>query len=172
MSNVTDLAERTRQSLSELVDGELAHRERAQVLDRLAASGVQRETWSRYHLISDALLDRLPERIDRGLAERVRSVIDAEAPPHTGRWHGWMGPAAGVALAASVAAAAIIGIRWLHGGDAGLAPQPVAQAPTAPLPEAQLSRDRLGAYLVRHGEYSWGILPYVHLISQEGEGSR
>jgi len=171
MSNVTNLDEHTRQRLSELTDDELAHAERDQALDRLAVSEAQQASWSRYHLIRDTMQASLPEGIDLELRERVQSAIAAEMPPGRSLASGWMRPVAGVALAASVAVVSLIGIRWLHGSDGEIA-QPVAQTPALTLPESQLSRDRLGAYLVRHGDYSRGVMPYVHLISQDGEGTQ
>ena len=171
MSNVTEMDEYTRQRLSELADDELAHAERDQALERLVASEAQLESWSRYHLIRDTLQATLPERMDLELRERIQRAIVDETPPRRSLASGWMGPAAGVALAASVAVVSIIGIRWLHGTEADVA-QPVAQTPALTLPESQLSRDRLGGYLVRHSEYSRGVMPYLHVISQDGEAAK
>ena len=172
MSKVSDLAGSERQWLSSLADGELDPAQSRRVVERLAGSPGLQARWRRYHLIRDTLQGQLPESLDPDLAGRVSRLVDAEPAIRMSQQPAWLRPLAGVALAASVAAAAIVGIRSLHGGDSSGAPLPVAQQSVERLPQTEVSRDRLGAYLVRHSEYSRGVVPYVHLVSQDRGANR
>ncbi len=81
--------------------------------------------WSRYHLISDCLKRHLPEHQDRKLAGRVsRSTAQEPSIVAPGRLsHSLIKPAAGFAIAASVAALAILGIQQQQLGSSYVLPQ-------------------------------------------------
>ena len=85
------------------------------------------DTWSRYHLVSDCLKRNLPEHLDRGLAGKISKSIRQEpaivAPGGLSR--SFVKPAAGFAIAASVAALAIFGIQQQQPG----APHEISQPP-------------------------------------------
>ena len=59
--------------ISELLDGELDGREAAGPLDALCGEGEARDTWRRYHLISDAMRDT--QLLSAGFAARVAAKI-------------------------------------------------------------------------------------------------
>lgn len=111
--------------ISGLVDGELHGGELARGLERMRGDARLAERWGRYHLISDALHNNLPERLDDTLHRRVRAAIEDEpvvlAP---GRWltisPGFAKQAVGFALAASVSAIAIVGVQSLNRGSSGV----------------------------------------------------
>ncbi len=102
-----------RDRISALIDEELAPSEHAAVVDQLCASEHLRSTWSRYHLIGDALRRELPDDRAFSIASRVREQLQEEPTvlvPRSPmrRMPRWVKPMAGTAIAASVAAAAIL----------------------------------------------------------------
>ncbi len=166
--------------LSALVDGELDVRETRVLVARLAADGALRARWERYHLIGEALRGRLPRgALDPGLPARVRARLPARAPaapapagPAAGRR--WL--TAGLALAASVAAVAVIALR---GG-----PAPERRAPevaSVAVEAAGTTRwehvrpaveRRLNGYLVSHNENAraavfQGVMPYARIVAYD-----
>lgn len=102
-----------RQQLSGLMDDEIeGHAE--DTINQLIASRSLRDTWMRYHLISDALQKNLPESTDRDLAARISDKISRETVVFAqDRFiaRRFIKPAAGIAIAATVAAVAILGIQ-------------------------------------------------------------
>jgi len=180
------MPEENRQKLSALVDGELPAAEAGRVLDTLGSDPLLREAWSRYQLIGTALRRGVPERFDSNLGARVSAAIADQqpegdeapllltgAPATVGRWRR---PVVGLALAASVAALAIIGLRTLQAP--GEAPLPIAKLGGMPLtaeilPVAgRLDQKRLARYMIRHNELAsaramQGVLPYVRVVSQD-----
>lgn len=94
-----------KEQLSALVDGELGRDERAFLLRRLEHDEELRATWTRYHLMRDVLARRHTEP-EMDLSGRVMAALDApQVAATTGRQPvaGWMRPALGLAVAASVA---------------------------------------------------------------------
>lgn len=102
-----------KQQLSGLMDGEIeGHAE--DTISQLIASPSLRDAWWRYHLISDAMHGNLPESTDRGLAARISADISGETVVFAqDRFTAkrFLKPAAGFAIAATVAAVAILGIQ-------------------------------------------------------------
>jgi sigma-E factor negative regulatory protein RseA len=104
----------SKEHLSELMDGEIGGDTGRFVLRRLEVSAELRETWARYHLIRDCMRYQ-----DRGLAgeqlcARVRTALDgASEPAHEVRRASgsrWLRPAAGFAVAATVAMMAVFAV--------------------------------------------------------------
>ncbi len=104
----------------------------------------EQDTWSRYHLIGDALRDELPSVCAFDLADRVSAAL-AEEPtilaPRTSRWQNTVRPMLGnllrqggqFAIAASVAAVTILGVRHYQLGEQALANQPAPVLNTIPV---------------------------------------
>lgn len=149
------------EQLSALLDGELGPAQTDQVARQLATADREvLETFGRYRLIGDTMRGEA-DIVAVDIAERVRSRLADEptvlAPRR--RLPGWMRPAAGVAIAASVAAAAVFVAPQLvqappGAGDGGIqqlvqvtapaiAPTLVAGGPAA-LPTAERSRTPVG----------------------------
>jgi len=183
--------------LSALVDDALSPAETARVLASLVAEPARRETWARYQLIGTALRRGVPEVVDLGFAARVQAAIGDRLPDAgdglpeptsaaAGR-RGWKRTAGGIAMAASVAAVALFGMRYLAVTEEGttvaakvastplLQAQPVAQAGAEHAGSATLDQERLNAYLIRHNELAAtgglrGLPPYVRVVGAETTG--
>lgn len=181
--------------LSALADDELSPADIERALAVLAADPARRETWSRYQLIGAAIRRGVPETVDPGLAGRIQAAIADQLPdagdglparsPAGSR--GWKRTASGLAMAASVAAVALFGARYLALPEDGvtvaasttsmptLQAQPVATASIDPPASATLDQERLNDYLIRHNEFAAsgglrGLPPYVRVVSADGTG--
>ena len=178
--------------ISALMDGELEIHEAAPSLDALRNDPAMRDAWRSYHLIGDALRDTRP--LSDGFTGRVAAELAKEptviAPMRRAPSADRLRHRRLLAVAASVAAAAMVSAVWfMLQDDAGVAPQ-IAQAPrqvpTAKQTEvAQAGRSAPSAvavvappvsadeYLYAHQGYSprnslQGVAPYVRTVSGEG----
>ncbi len=173
------------ETLSALFDDELGNGERNALVEKLASDPELKARWHRYHVISDTLHNELTAGIDPDFSLRVSAAIEEEptilAP---GRRRvaipkSWVKQAAGVGIAASVTAVAILGVQQLNQEPAA----PLAKAPAADRyvrlatpalkQEKPLNEDLLEHYLVNHNEYSaasgtHGVLPYARIVSDKG----
>ncbi|GAB2513715.1 sigma-E factor negative regulatory protein [Lysobacter humi (ex Lee et al. 2017)] len=129
------------ETLSALFDGELGGEARLFAMRRLAHDSEWQGTTGRWQLIGDALRRRAPIAAPADFAGRVRAAVAADVaaiaqtpaasiarrdrPTRSRRIYGW----AGGALAASIALAAVIGLRPGETPDRQPA---VAAAPTTP----------------------------------------
>lgn len=196
---VPKMENHTSEQLSALVDDELRGAALRQALEQLRRDAGLKARWGRYHLISDTLHANLVTARAADLCQRVQQALEQEptllAPRRKPRLPALAKQAAGVAIAASVAVVAIIGVQQ---GDtpAGVTPAvaPVAQTQTvrpAGTPANSMvqlastgsggpaltviepaARGRLNSYLVNHNEYSvssgmQGVLPYARIVSNE-----
>lgn len=173
----------TREDLSTLVDGELDSTRASQVIEAATRDPKLRAAWSRYHLMSDAMRDQLAPGAPAEFAERVRRALESEPPlaaPRR-RAHALAKPLAGLALAASVAGVAILGLNALR-SEQPAAPQTTAVARQTPQESGTALRwnvgqpaveARLNGYLVNHSEYLGngmrGLLPYARIVGYDGE---
>ena len=188
-----------KQKLSSLMDGETDnHAEHT--ISELITSESLRKTWRRYHLISDALNGNLPALLDWDLAGKIASEIAKEPIPIAGYrvvTRRFLRPAAGLAIAASVAAIAILGIQ--QNSDRTQERTPIQLADTQ-LPQinanissytfpassnavsSQIENTgdvepnlRLNSYLVNYNEIRTsqtgvqGIIPYVRIIANDDD---
>ena len=166
-----------KEAISALADGERGGDNSEALIDKIIHDPEARKTWERYHLIRDAIKERLPEKIPTTLAARVHDAIAAEPISLDARRKRprLLKPIAGLALAASVATLAIVGVRSF---DTGVAP--VTQVATASRPtESSGNRwnvnpeveARLNAYLVNHSEYvgygMQGMMPYARIVGYD-----
>ena len=132
------MTQKLREQISALCDHELPEGEHELLMRRFAVEKSLRQHWERYHLIGAALRKELPDVDTRGLAERVMVVIAAEqisvsdAASATSNWtRQLLRGTASVAIAASVAVVAIIGLNHgaaRHGAAPGeIVPSAVAR---------------------------------------------
>ena len=129
MTNASD------ERISALMDGELdeqTHRVGANsAVDELLNKDESRQTWARYHLISDTLRQNLPTGMDKQFSSRVMAALDNEptvlAPP-TPQASPLARGLAGLAVAASVAAVAVMGVQFIYQQDVQAPVEQMAQA--------------------------------------------
>lgn len=201
--------------VSALMDNELTRRECDAAVGALAHEESLRATWQRYHLMRTALRHEPHYPVAADLADRIAARLDTDATPvYAAR--GLMGlrwpsrarrgaayaaaykGAAGLALAASVAAVAIVGVRTLTPAiapgvavppQAALAPAPtVGTAPVSVAAAPQPSRrgihwdtaqpeveNNLNAFLVQHSEFTrtsgMGVMSYVRIAGYDTHDS-
>jgi sigma-E factor negative regulatory protein RseA len=166
------------EKLSALMDDELTEFETRRVIDEVARNPGHRATWDRYHLVRATLRNELDIIAAPDLAERVASrLADTPVPAHRS-----LRATGTLAVAASVAAVAIIGLQWLYRPDSSPS-TPVAKqsAPAATqvastqgasekARQAETERT-LNAYLVEHNEFATagmsGMLPYVRVVGHD-----
>jgi sigma-E factor negative regulatory protein RseA len=106
------MSKESREHLSSLMDGEVNRETGRFLVRRLGADKELRATWTRYHLIRDYLRHQEGQFAEDDLSSRVRAAICDEPPvSKPGHWSdSWLKPAAGVAVAASVAMIAVLAV--------------------------------------------------------------
>jgi sigma-E factor negative regulatory protein RseA len=186
------MTEQEQERLSALVDDQLDRSDIQITLGRLAADAGQQATWSRYHLIGDAMRRETGPLVDTSLAERISRGIQDEpvvfAPGSLKRPAAkWFRPAAGIAVAASVAALALtVAPQFINPEQGILSPPTVAVNPAPPVQHLYVAEDgtrwellgkpkvesRLNSYLVNHQEYApagnmKGIMPFATFVSYD-----
>jgi sigma-E factor negative regulatory protein RseA len=173
------MSEQIREQVSAFLDGELPNSETELLLKRLTRDGELRESFGRYALIGEAVRGTSRGHLTKGFAGRINFAIDGEPVPANGqtsytRSPRWWRPFAGVAVAASVAAVAVVALQHravspaLRVGAAVTA-QNAAPAPatreaisytvpaTSPAPPAVKAPGRLTNYVFAHSKYSTGL---------------
>jgi sigma-E factor negative regulatory protein RseA len=189
------MSDKLKEDISALMDGELATRSASRTIDILLASDELRVHWTRYHVVRDVLRHKTYPDSGGELCKRMQSCL-ADEPLHfprlrlvPRRWRETVRPVAGLALAASVAVAAILAV-----GKLGDLPgrQESAQAPAVQvaastrasvvsaasssggrIARVALQRlqwnttepavaKRLNGYLVNHSEYLGGPTRGLH----------
>lgn len=118
-----EMNESDEELLSALMDGELSAGEQMRALARLQAEPALRRRWARYHAVRAALTTGAG-RMSFDFAERVGHARAREpGVPAPGRVRGtvgtWLRPAAGLAIAASVALVAFGGLTLLRESGPG-----------------------------------------------------
>jgi sigma-E factor negative regulatory protein RseA len=180
------MKDRLHEQLSALVDDQLTEAEQALLMKRLAGDSDLHRRLARYQLISDTMRNQLPDHVDPGFSARVQAVVRNEPVaarsqlPSGKRLAALLKPAAGLAVAASVAVVAVLSLQSVR-EDAAPLPH-VASTPSSmdfiradntPEPATPPRADTsLDIYLVNHNEYAvnrgmQGMLPYVRILSHE-----
>jgi sigma-E factor negative regulatory protein RseA len=116
------MSKETREHLSCLVDGEISRETSRFLIRRLGADEELCATWTRYHLVRDCLRHQDGGLAGEDLCARVSQAIENAEPVKSSRRMpmAWLKPAAGVAVAASVALMAVVAV-----GPSGMpSPQP------------------------------------------------
>jgi len=102
-----------REQISALVDGELQESECRLLLARMQRDPALRVTWERYQLAGEVLRNQAGRLYDPRFSQRVMAAIEAGEPftdrgPAARTLPGWARTAASMAVAASVAVAAVL----------------------------------------------------------------
>lgn len=169
------MTEQIREQLSAFLDGELADSESSLLLKRLVRDDELQRTLSRYVLLGEAMRGPVVTNASRDFPARVSAALAAESPVVPGAAgrlgagaRTWARSAAGIAVAAGVAAIAIVSLRVDTGEierpalaavevsrpvletvepSSYVVPQPARTLPI--LPAARLTN-----YVFAHSEYS------------------
>ncbi|MCG2635177.1 MAG: sigma-E factor negative regulatory protein [Gammaproteobacteria bacterium] len=186
--------EKKLEEISALADGESSSLNSAAGADGWERDPEVRAVWSRYHLISDLLRRDLPPGGPVDLQARVARALEQEptilAP---GRFRQRAGAlvrqVSGMAVAASVAVAVVLGVQQIQTGVSGpdpVVPQMAQIQPQSPpsqttaadivavsgtrwaLAQPEVER-RLNGYLIDHSERATGVgvqamMPYVQVV--------
>ena len=161
------MSKETREHLSALVDGEISRETSRFLVRRLGTDEELHATWTRYHLVRDCLRHQDGSIAGENLCARVSQALENEESIEPSRVisNRWLKPAAGLAIAASVALMAIVtvgpGIPGVQQTGSELAdespvepfvsPQSFNAAP--PSSQANFSgsaNSRMNPYLLRH----------------------
>lgn len=179
------MADKTAEQVSAFMDGECEAEEIEFAFRRLNRNLNLKVAWQRYHLIRDAIKNNLPDNLEDSFAERVARAIDEESSfskPVVGPGFSWYKPAAGFAVAASVA---LVITLWAVQGEFS-ADTSLRVAERIPSAQTQIIDgeswvidtvdlpSRLNSYFVNHNEYAsmntvYGVLPYARMVGYETE---
>jgi sigma-E factor negative regulatory protein RseA len=181
------MTEKLHEQISALVDDELAEAEQVLLIKRLQGDVSLRDRLLRYQLISDALQNHLPRKIDPDFNIGVQLALQDDPNVQAGpaRLARLLKPLAGLAVAASVAVVAVLSLQAIRqqvpSATSAIATAPVtdesstmggvpllASTPATPSAGGQ----SLDVYLVNHSEYAvnrgmQGMLPYVRFVGHD-----
>jgi sigma-E factor negative regulatory protein RseA len=168
----------SREHLSALVDGEGSGDRVPDLVETIARDEELKRLWGRYHLISDAMRGHLTGVRSDELFQGIRQRVGEE--PSLYRLDSFrrrvLKPLAGLAVAASVAVVAVLGVRTLDpAGDArGVTVAEVSapvSVPATATARADVADPRLSAYIVNHsgsaGRNVQGLLPYARIVAYD-----
>ena len=179
------------EQVSALVDATLDGPRTERLLQRLDADPALRARWGRYHLIRDVLRGEPVVATARDVAAGVRERLMTEPVVIAPRWsrpvlrRQWFGAAAGLAVAASFGAAAVLLLPRMEvpsgqPGPAVVAAQPDAQTPWMLVEQRPVTRwhardpaveSDLHRYLADHSEYAAtgvkGPMPLATLVGYD-----
>ena len=176
------------EQVSAFVDGELPDAERELLQRRLAGDGELQSTWQRYHLIRDAMREDLPEFIarkaDTAFIQDEDLSLDSTSASVT-ILQRFAKPAAGFAIAESVAMLAVVGVLYNNDSLSPPSSIQIADSQPAKLPDNFVIVPRSGwqsakpavvshlnGYLVDHSSYagfgtSHSIIPYSRVAGYD-----
>jgi sigma-E factor negative regulatory protein RseA len=170
-----------KEQISALLDGEGSNLERERVLRALGSDPELRGTWERYHVASAAIRRELGVMVSPDLVGRLHERLQHETQNDERRR--FLTPrvlkfTAGLAIAASVAAVAILNLPPLVSPVVA----PIARNASGPVTGKSTLADArqtpanqqsaLNLYLVQHGEFTPatgmnGMLSYVRVIGRD-----
>ena len=161
------MSEKIRDQISAFIDGELPVRECDLLLRRMRRDSELSLTFDRFGLIGDAIRDSLSGLPQGLLRNRVMQAVQGERQfaDRAGTWRRrgrMLQPAAGVAVAASVAVVAVLSLRTgdpaLQDAAVAAGTEPFAYTYTVPEPSysppVTAPPTRLTNYLVNHSQYT------------------
>lgn len=189
----------SKEHLSSFMDGEHGPEASRFLVRRLSADGDMRDTWARYHLIRDCLRHQDGHIARAGLSGRVSSALSGDSLSGSPALRSgaslsrnWLKPAAGLALAASVALVAVLtvsNVRAPGAAPTGLelsaspAAGPASESFAAPsvgsvIPASQpvnlsgrspQDQSRMNTYLLQHYQVTGesggrGFVPFVPIV--------
>jgi sigma-E factor negative regulatory protein RseA len=165
--------EKISEQISAMFDDELDEQEQELLLRRLKQDADLQSSWSRYQIIGDVMRHSLNPASHPDLLQDIRHEIEHEpaiqsASKSTAGGLKMMKPIAGMAIAASVAAMAIIGLQNMGQGESPYngVPRLAQTQPATAIQRVSGTRwnmqqpdteMRLNGYLVNHSEYTSGI---------------
>ncbi|MCG8391704.1 MAG: sigma-E factor negative regulatory protein [Pseudomonadales bacterium] len=181
------------ETLSAFLDGETSELETRRVMRDIDADGMQ--TLSRWQLASDVMHGQSSMPVSGDFNARLSAALSEEGAP--ARRPAWLGGMARLAVAASVAAATVVGWQAWDAGQTGGAAAPalataqdsrlnrpfaeaalVSQsfkaANTAPAatPAVSAAQPRVNEMLLRHSDFAarnsgQGMMPFARLVSMD-----
>lgn len=172
------------EKLSAFVDGELDELESRQLLATLSQDPALRRTWERYHLARSALHQDSEILVVSNIAERVSARLENEPSSAVGyRRRQAVRVVSTLALAASVAAIAILGVQRLNQPESNAALLAANKPASQQIIRSGTTRwdtkepgaeNALNAYLVEHNEFAsasgiGGMMPYVRVVGYDNE---
>lgn len=117
------MTDRLQESVSALMDGEASELEVRRVLARVESPEV-RESWRAWQLTRGALAGDSLQFAQIDLSARIRASLEDEdpqveptTPPPSSHRTAWQRPLGGLAVAATVAVAVVMGGQWLRTPD-------------------------------------------------------
>jgi len=184
------MTEQLRESLSAMMDDEVADFELRRTLKQLGEGEELRQTWRRYHLASAAMKRNLDKHfqidVSQGVAAAIAELdveVTATGASHRGRQ--WF---ASLAVAASVAFVVVFGVTQIQQQDASNpavvsnSPAPEASDYTQPVIAAQTvssegdarAEARLKELMEHHTLQAdmarvSGVMPYSQLVGRDNE---
>lgn len=200
------MTEMLRQSLSAVIDDEADAFELRRVLDELDRNPDLRALWDRYHAIGSvlrgerrppapALRERVWQALEHDADEPVEPLIESAPPepvatpaPAAAAPRSRLGRFTGLAVAASVAFAVVIGVNGLSGGGSaapdiaasGVTSHPLVSVPLPVAPRASLTLaaevspsdvQRAQAYILHHTQHQAlnqpGVMSFVKMATYE-----
>lgn len=189
------MKDRLKEQISALLDNELSDVEADSVLTQLTQQQELRREWDRYHLIGDVMRGESMQLQAHEISERVRQQVALEpaiiSKPKRTRanvWKsGWIKPAAGAALAASVATVVVLSSPGFFGQGESIQQLAASNISTESPPIVQSNpgarwnnlkqpsmESRLNGYLVDHSEYvspgaGIGVMPYATFVGYDAK---
>ena len=187
------MTDKLREQVSALADDSLLEGEHELLVRRFGVDRSLRLCWERYHLIGEAMRKGLTPMDTRGFADRIMAALNSEPvhqePIRTGLLAYMSKAFAGMAVAASVAAVAVIGLRHDtgHSNQSASAPSEIVPSNTrfsvSPAAYGTVSnatwngntpdvQAQLGNYLINHNEMAAslsqpGVLPYFYIATYD-----
>ena len=165
------MSEKLRESLSAIVDDEADEFELRRVLDELEKNSELKTSWDRYHLIGTIMRDEysdraasLREKVWRDLdMEQIEGTKDADEPVLPSATGGaartpWLGRLTGLAVAASVAFAVVLGLDTISDTPGTTPPEVAAVIKDGGATEIAglgsepqiTDEERMAAYIMHH----------------------
>lgn len=182
------------EALSGLLDGESDAASQKTLLEHMADDADVRARLARYRMIGDVMRGEAVRPDALNMADRVRErlqrepVVLAPRPAQKRRAPRWWQPAAGLAIAASVALLAVGLVPRLVSDAPDAMPQQSVQVVGVPVASpvfvsatgthwkhsSPIQESRLTTYLADHSEVASqtgmpGIVPYASFVSYDGE---
>jgi sigma-E factor negative regulatory protein RseA len=162
------MSKETREHLSSLMDGELSAEAGRFLTRRLGADGELNATWQRYHLVRDCLrrpgqsltYTRLSVDLDAIDSDDLDVASDSAPRPTAAAW---LRPLSGMAIAASVAVAAVLVAVNLESpspvpaAEPFASPNPVTIQRQLPLSQPASYQQSMNRYLQRHNQLAGAV---------------
>jgi sigma-E factor negative regulatory protein RseA len=191
------MTEQEFERLSALVDDEISGHEILGEINKLKNNQESLDIWSRYHLIGDAMRNELGQLHDPDMARLISRRLESEpailAPAARNRHSSKKRALAGLAIAASLTAVAVVMAPQLINPGSSEAPNQLASSNQLPISNQKTAKNtiyvaedgtrwellkkpkvesRLNDYLLNHQDLSpssniKGIMPYATFVSYD-----